>query len=261
MANRRKTSPTRLGHFARRDPDVASTSSDMVSLLSRLQKSMSPEGELDAALRSLNGAAAEALIVFDQAGLPSKIGEYAILAGNRGYLPLAVRDTPISALHAVNPSPEDAKGQCTLHGLGEREHPRDSAVGFASLVLAVVEQLRGHLKLAAEAQDWAQVHALNRALALHAAAQALRREFIDGPHVAASIKAADNRSSGGAANAVNMKLMARRAHLEWQAEAFEVRRRYPSYSAIRVAAIVKENLGLSVAPRSITRALKGLDTR
>lgn len=261
MASRRKTSPTRLGQFTRRDPIVASTATDMVVLLDRLQGSMTAGSQLDTALNSLKGAALEALAVFEKAGLPSKIGFYAPLPGDGGYLALAVRETPISRLEEVNAWPPDAEGRFSLHGLGERERPRDSAVGFAARVLAVVEQLRDRLRSAAEAQDWEQIHAINQALALHASAQALRREFLDGPHVAASLKADEDRRSGGAANAITTKRKAHREHMAWQAEADRLKRENPALSETRVAALVKTNLSLSVAPRSITRALKKLDMR
>lgn len=261
MASRRKTSPTRLGQFTRSDPIVASTATDMVILLDRLQGTMTPDSQLDTALTSLKVAALEALAVFEQAGLPSKIGLYAILPGDGGYMPLMVRETPISRLEEVNVWPPDAEGRFSLHGLGERERPRDSAVGFAARVLAVVEQLRDRLRSAAEAHDWEQVHAVNQALALHASAQTLRREFLDGPHVAASLKADENRRSGGAVNAMKTKRKAHREHMAWQAEADRLRRDNPALSDTRVAALVKGNLGLSVAPRSITRALRKLDMR
>ena len=259
MASRRKTSPTRLGQFTRSDPIVASTATDMVALLNRLQVTMTPDSQLDTALISLKGAALEALAVFEQAGLPSKIGLYAILPGDGGYLPLMVRETPISRLEEVNTWPPDSEGRFSLHGLGERERPRDSAVGFAARVLAVVEQLRDRLKTAAEAQDWEQVHAINQALALHASAQALRREFLDGPHVAASLRADEDRRSGSAVSATKAKREARLKHLAWRAEADRLKRENPALSEARVAALVKANLRLSVASRSITRALTKLD--
>lgn len=261
MANTRKTSPTRLGQFTRLDPIVASTATDMVTLLNRLQGTMTPDSQLNTALNSLKGAALEALAVFENAGLPSKIGFYAILPDGGGYLALTVRETPISRLEEVNAWPPDAEGRFSLHGLGERERPRDSAVGFAARVLAAVEQLRDRLKSAAEDQDWEQVNAINQALALNASAQALRREFLDGPHVAASLKADENRRSGGAVTAMNTRREAHRKHLEWHAAAERLRRENPALSETRVAALVKSSLGLSVAPRSITRALRKLDMR
>lgn len=261
MITRRRTSPTRLGQFSRGDPIVASTAADMVVLLDRLKCRMTAGGQLDSALGKLNEVALVALAVFEKAGLPSKIGHYARLPANGGYLPLAIRQTPISRLEEVNPWPPDAEGELPLHRLGEREHPRDSAVGFAARVLAAVEQSRERLRSAAEAQDWERVRAINETLALQASAEALRREFLDGPQVAASLRADDNRRTGGAVNAKNAKCVARREHIAWETEAHRVRQDNPALSNIRVAALVKANLNLSVTPRSITRALRKLDMR
>lgn len=246
----------RLGEFSRATPVVLQEGKAVAEGLTELHARSAPARQLDLALRTLANEAEAPLAVFRQAGLPDRLGDYAIMPDGT-CRPLAVRERPGDTKTLIQDLPHEAVGHGPLHWLGERLHPPDSDVGFAARVLRAIEAIRERLKAAAEGGDIEAVRIINEAIWLGMSANALRAEFLDGPAVAASRRQAAHQKAGGLTRGQERRAEAARRIAAWQAEAIRIWAERSDLPTRAVARIVAKRVGGS--PHTIRTAIKKVD--
>lgn len=228
----------RLGRFFRSPRRRLARAPDMVAGLSQMRERLDAEQQIESAIISLSRAAAEALDVFKGAGLPSRLGTYAVM-NDGSYVPIEVRQTPNDKLSHESVVPAEAVGVLSLSGLGQREHAPDSPVGFAARVIEIVEGLRHRLRDAAERGSYEEVRSINEALLLREASLALSLEFVEGPDIASSRARREVQQEGGRTRGSQVSGEAAARHEVWQAAADEIWARNPKLTKQAVARAIQ----------------------
>lgn len=240
----------RLGRFFRSPRRRLTRAPDMVAGLTKMRDRLDAEQQIDSAILSLSRAAAEALDVFKSAGLPDRLGTYAVMT-DESYVPIEVRQTPNDKLVHVNDVPAQAVGVMSLWGLGQREHAPDSPIGFAARVIEIVEGLRDRLRDAAERGSYEEVRSINEALLLREASLALWLEFVEGPDIASSRARREVQQEGGRARGGQVSGEAKVRHEVWQSAADEIWARKPELTKQAVARAIQALLAASEHPGAL----------